>query len=119
MTAAWMMGAWACGWAQAAWAQSTSWYPGEQGTAVLGYEDQWPALTDYDYNDVVLSVHWRFERDTSRAATANGHPVSRAVLTIDPVALGGVFANGLGVQLPLGAASKAGLVVQRRLDGVA
>jgi LruC domain-containing protein len=40
--------------------------------------------------------------------------VERALLTIDPVALGGVHENGLGVQLPA-AASKTGVWVRRRI----
>jgi LruC domain-containing protein len=98
----------------AAQAQSTSYYPDESNVAVLVFEDQWPAWTDYDYNDVVLQVHWRLDRNTSQPATANGYPVHRALLTVDPVALGGEYGNGLGLQLPLGV-SKAGLVVRRRV----
>jgi LruC domain-containing protein len=95
-------------------AQSVTYYPsdGTGSASMLAYEDQWPALTDYDYNDVVLQAHWRFDRDTSRPSSANGFPVQRALLTIDPVAVGGVFDNGLGLQLP---ASKTGLIVRRRV----
>jgi LruC domain-containing protein len=94
-------------------AQSTTWYPSASGASVLAFEDQWPGATDYDYNDVVLSVHWTFDRDTSRQ-TPFGHPVLRAVLTLDPVALGGEHSSGLGLQLPA-CVSKDGLTVRRRL----
>jgi LruC domain-containing protein len=97
-----------------AWGQSTTYYPGETSVSLLAYEDQWPDSTDYDYNDVVVSVHWRLDRDTSRAPMTHGHPVVRARLTVDPVALGGHYSNGLGLQLPVGPAGAAGLVVQRR-----
>jgi LruC domain-containing protein len=85
---------------------ATTWYPFEGGSAVLAYEDQWPYLTDYDYNDVVLEVHWRFD--------SSGGLVQRALLTVDPIALGGAESNGLGLQLPAGL-SKEGLVVRRRI----
>jgi LruC domain-containing protein len=85
---------------------ATTWFPGAGSTAVLSFEDQWPYLTDYDYNDVVLEVHWQVH--------SIGGLVYRALLTVDPVALGGDLSNGLGVQLPSGV-SKDGLVVERRL----
>jgi LruC domain-containing protein len=85
---------------------ATTWYPFEGGSAVLAYEDQWPYLTDYDYNDVVLEVHWRFD--------SSGGLVQRALLTVDPIALGGAESNGLGLQLPAGV-GKEGLVVRRRV----
>jgi LruC domain-containing protein len=103
-----------CAWPAASWAQSTTWYPSQTGASVLAYEDQWPSVTDYDYNDVVLQAHWAFDRDTTRPASTNGYPVLRAVLTLDPVALGGDHDNGLGLQLPA-CVSSAGLSVQRRL----
>jgi LruC domain-containing protein len=96
-----------------AWAESVSFYPSEGAASVLAFEDQWPEQTDYDYNDVVVQVHWTFDRDVSRPASTRGHPILRALLTIDPVALGGDHANGLGLQLPA-CATKAGLTVRRR-----
>jgi LruC domain-containing protein len=87
-------------------ARAQTWYPGASSTAVLAFEDQWPYSTDYDYNDVVLEVHWRFDRSDTL--------VQRALLTIDPVALGGELTHGLGLQLPLGT-DVEGLVVRRRV----
>jgi LruC domain-containing protein len=98
----------------AARAQSASYYPSETGSSLLAFEDQWPSVTDYDYNDVVVQVNWAFDRDTTMTPTANGHPVLRAVLTVDPVAIGGLLDNGFGVRLPTGV-SKTGLVVRRRI----
>jgi LruC domain-containing protein len=95
-------------------AQSVSYYPSELGASLLAFEDQWPTTTDYDYNDVLLQVHWAFDRDLDQPSTANGLPVLRALATIDPVALGGDLTNGLGLRLPA-SLSKVGLVVRRRL----
>jgi LruC domain-containing protein len=95
------------GWAQdVITPEATTWYPGSGSTALLAFEDQWPDLTDFDYNDVILEVHWVLH--------SSGGLVYRALLTVDPQALGGEYANGLGVQLPAGV-SKDGLVVERRL----
>ncbi len=85
---------------------ASTWYPGEGSTSVLAFEDQWPYLTDYDYNDVVVEVHW--------VVHSSGGLVHRALLTVDPVALGGTESNGLGVRLPSGV-SQSGLVVRRRV----
>jgi LruC domain-containing protein len=97
-----------------AWSQetvipdATTWHPGASSASVLAFEDQWPYLTDYDYNDVVVEVRWVFHWSGGR--------IHRALLTVDPIALGGAETNGLGVQLPPGT-SKAGLVVRRRVGG--
>ncbi len=82
-------------------------FPGDGSSALIGFEDQWPEVTDLDFNDVVVRVHHRFER------RADGH-VARLWLTLDPVAAGGDYRTGLGLQLP---ASKAGLIVRRRSAG--
>jgi LruC domain-containing protein len=87
-------------------ARAQTWYPGQSTTSVLAFEDQWPHATDYDYNDVVIEVHWRFD--------SSGGKVQRALLTVDPLALGGDHTNGLGLQLPAGV-SQEGLLVRRRV----
>ena len=78
--------------------------PSEAGFTMLAFEDQWPASTDLDYNDVVVRAHYRFHRHA-------GGGVRQILLTIDPVALGGIYDNGLALQLP---ASRTGVIVQRR-----
>ncbi len=72
---------------------SVSWYPGESSSALLSYEDQWPAHTDLDFNDVVVRVNYRLERHQDGR-------VKSVLAVFDPVALGGDLSNGLGLQLP-------------------
>jgi LruC domain-containing protein len=87
---------------------AVSFFPGATSSALLAYEDQWPGVTDLDFNDVVLRAHYRLERDAA-GAVVSLHAV------LDPDALGGVFSNGLGLQLP---APREGVKVRRRVgDG--
>jgi sulfatase modifying factor 1 len=86
---------------------SVTFFPGETTSALLAFEDQWPGPTDVDYNDVAIRVHHRLERN------AAGDVVSLSAV-FDPVALGGVLSNGLGLQLP---ASREGVSVRRRVEG--
>jgi LruC domain-containing protein len=84
-----------------------SFFPGAASSALLAFEDQWPAYTDLDFNDVALRVHYRILRNPAGDAVAL-HGV------IDPVALGGDYSNGLALQLPV---PRAGVTVQRRVAG--
>jgi LruC domain-containing protein len=84
---------------------AVTYFPGATTSAMLAYEDQWPGATDLDFNDVVLRVHYRMERD------AAGDVVS-FFGTIDPEALGGTYSNGLALQLPV---SASGVTAQRRI----
>ncbi len=88
-------------------AAAVSFYPSETETALLAFEDQWPGATDLDFNDVVVAVHQRIEQTASGRAT-------RVLLTVQPVAIGGVLDNGLGFHLPI---DRAGVTVRRRVDG--
>jgi LruC domain-containing protein len=86
---------------------SVSYFPSATTSAMIAYEDQWPAATDLDFNDVVLRVHYRLERN----AAGN---VVQLVAVIDPDALGGALSNGLGLQLPTLA---SGTTARRRIGG--
>jgi LruC domain-containing protein len=86
---------------------SVDYYPSSSSSALLAFEDQWPGSTDLDFNDVVVRVHYRLERN------AAGNVVSLDAV-FDPVALGGDLSNGLGLQLPT---SRAGVTAQRRVGG--
>jgi LruC domain-containing protein len=78
-----------------------------QSSSMLVFEDQWPDLTDLDFNDVVIRAHYRILRDAAQATR-------RVVLTIDPLALGGEYSNGLALQLPV---PGRGATIHRRLGG--
>jgi LruC domain-containing protein len=84
-----------------------SYYPGQSSSALMTFEDQWPARTDLDFNDVAVRVHYRLER------VASGDVV-RLIGIFDPVALGGVYDNGLALQLPT---PSAGVTMRRRVAG--
>jgi len=86
---------------------SVSYFPTATGAAMLAYEDQWPGDTDLDYNDVVALVHYRLERNASG-------DVVMLHASFDPVALGGIYSNGLALQLPT---SKVGVTARRRIAG--
>lgn len=57
-------------------------------------EDQWPAQPDLDVNDFVTSWNYEFQQN------AVGR-TRRAIFTYNIHALGGMFDNGLGLQLPV------------------
>jgi LruC domain-containing protein len=86
---------------------SVSFFPGQSTSALFAFEDQWPGPTDLDFNDVAVRVHYRLERDA-----AGG--VASLLAIFDPVALGGDFSSGLGLQLP---ASREGVTARRRVGG--
>jgi LruC domain-containing protein len=86
---------------------SVSYFPGASSSALLAFEDQWPGVTDLDFNDVAVRVHYRLERD------AAGAVVSLAAV-VDPVALGGELSSGLGLALPV---ARGGVSVRRRVGG--
>ena len=78
--------------------------PGEGAWTVLAFEDQWPSVTDLDFNDVVLRAHYRLYAD------AQGR-VRRLRAFFEPVALGGIYDNGLALQLPV---ARAGVTARLR-----
>ena len=86
---------------------SVSFFPGSTSSALLAFEDQWPGSTDLDFNDVVVRVHYRMERN------AAGNVVQLHAV-FDPVAVGGALSNGLGLQLPTG---RSGVSARRRIAG--
>ncbi len=78
--------------------QLQSFFPAEGQFGTLMFEDEWPLAGDQDFNDLVLDWNYRVESD------ANGVRVLTA--TFDVVALGGQYALGLGLGLPV---ARAGL----------
>ena len=70
--------------------------PAEDQHATLYFEDAWPALGDADFNDAVLTYNYVVRLDAQGRAVA-------ITATFNPLALGGVFDNGLGLHLPIAA----------------
>ncbi len=85
-------------------------YPGSSTWGTLAYEDLWPALGDYDLNDVVVRYRSREILNPARAVTA-----LEMDLRLD--ARGGSLRNGFAVSLPgVPAANVASVVLTK--DGV-
>ncbi len=85
-------------------------YPGSSSWGTLAYEDLWPALGDYDLNDVVVRYRSREILNPARAVTA-----LEMDLRLD--ARGGSLRNGFAVSLPGVAAANVASVVLTK-DGV-
>jgi LruC domain-containing protein len=83
--------------------------PAEGAHALLLFEDQWPAQGDLDFNDLVLAYNYAFRVD------GQGR-VARVRVTLEPLAIGGVYTNGLGLHLPVPRGAVAS--VRRTVAGV-
>ncbi len=81
--------------------------PSATAWSLLVFEDQWPDASDLDFNDVAVRVNYRIYRD------AQGRAVRMTAL-LDPLAVGGQYSSGLGLQLP---ASRTGATARRRVAG--
>lgn len=68
--------------------------PAEDRWFTLAFEDQWPAESDLDFNDVVVRVHYRLYTDGLGR-------LRRLRAVFEVLALGGDLSNGLALQLPL------------------
>ncbi len=79
--------------------------PGENQFGMLLFEDLWPEVADEDFNDVALAYNYVYFVD------ANGQVV-RIRATLAPLALGGLYDNGLGLHLPVPASSVASVTRQ-------
>ena len=86
---------------------SVTYAPSVGTWSMLLFEDQWPLYTDLDFNDVVVRTHYRIYADALGG-------VVKVQAFFDTLALGGVFDNGLALQLP---APRGGASVQRRVGG--
>lgn len=75
-------------------ASASAYAPARGSHGLLLFEDEWPHQTDYDFNDLVVAYNMAFRQD------AAGRTVGLR-LSIDVLALGGVFDNGLALHLPV------------------
>lgn len=83
------------------------WVPAEGQASMLVFEDQWPELTDLDFNDVVLEYNFELTGD------ATG--IRNVRVFIGPVAVGGIYDNGLALHLPVPTSAVGS--VTRQVDG--
>ncbi len=74
-------------------ASAVAFGPAEDAQAMMEYEDQWPSKGDLDFNDVVVTYNVVLKQN------AAGQTVGMRA-TFDPLALGGVFDNGLAWHIP-------------------
>lgn len=79
-------------------AAAAAFWPAEHAHGMIVFEDQWPRSGDLDFNDAVLAIN-------AELRSVAGGDVRLVRLTIDPLALGGTFDNGLGLHLPVPRAS--------------
>lgn len=72
---------------------TTSYYPSQNGFATIMFEDRWPVVGDYDFNDLV--VKYRLKRSL---AAQNG--LKRLEGTYKIQAKGASYRNGFALHLP-------------------
>lgn len=72
---------------------STSYYPSQNGRATMAFEDLWPRMGDYDFNDVIVS--YQFEQTLN-----NRNKLINLKMTFDIQAMGASYHNGLNLHLP-------------------
>lgn len=72
---------------------NTSYYPSQSGYATLAFEDKWPEMGDYDFNDVV--VKYRMSQTFN-----NENKMIELVIDYQLVATGASYHNGFAIQIP-------------------
>lgn len=73
---------------------SAQFTPSELGHGSLAFEDMWPAIGDYDFNDLVIQYKY------IQYLNAENRSV-RMKMIFDLVAMGATFHNGFGIELPM------------------
>ncbi len=71
-----------------------SYYPNNSSWGTLMFEDQWPSLGDYDFNDLVIKYQFEFISNA-------GNNVVDMIANYQVVAAGATFNNGFGFTLPV------------------
>ena len=89
----------------------TSYYPSQNGYATMMFEDLWPVMGDYDFNDLV--VRYRLKRSLN-----SDSGLKRLEGSYQVQAQGASFHNGLALRLP-GVSASAVESVSLRRNGVA
>lgn len=67
-------------------------YPGSSSFATIAFEDLWPSMGDYDFNDLVIDyrLHWITDADNK---------VKDLIIDYKVRAIGAGYKNGFGVEL--------------------
>jgi len=69
-----------------------NYYPSQTGYASLAFEDLWPSMGDYDFNDLVIS--YRFNQITNA-----DNAVVKIQVTLITEAMGATLHNAFGFQM--------------------
>jgi len=83
--------------------------PGEGSFAQIMFEDQWPAASDLDFNDLVLAYNVLLRQDALGATKS-------LRLTLQPLAIGAEYHQGIGLHLPVAVGAVA--AISRTTGGV-
>ncbi|MDA3906378.1 MAG: LruC domain-containing protein [Bacteroidales bacterium] len=69
-------------------------YPSTNAWGSLAFEDLWPYVGDFDFNDMIIDYHFN-------PITNASNNVARIDVSIAVRAIGAEFKNGFGIQLPI------------------
>lgn len=70
------------------------WYPAEDTYSTLAFEDLWPSVGDYDFNDLVVDYLFNQIRNAD-------NQIVELEVSLKLRAIGGSFHNGFGFELPV------------------
>lgn len=73
-----------------------NYYPSQNTTGTLAFEDLWPSKGDFDFNDMVIDYNFN-------PVTNANNEVVQINATITTRAIGASYHNGFGIQLPINA----------------
>lgn len=79
-----------------------NYYPSSTGSATVAFEDQWPAKSDYDVNDLVMGYKYKI-------VTNAANIVVQVTGNYTLYATGGDYNNGFAVQFPVASDKVSGL----------
>jgi LruC domain-containing protein len=71
-----------------------NYYPNQFDFGTLAYEDLWPGLGDYDFNDLVLNFHYKIVTNASNL-------IVDIIARTQVKAAGASFNNGFGIAFPV------------------
>jgi len=86
-----------------------SYFPSQNTSAQIAFEDNWPSKGDYDLNDLVVNYRYTFVLNASNQLVTLQGDYSVA-------ASGASFHNGFGVQLPVSASSVKSVTGQQAIS---